>query len=235
MRRVLLVLSATVAAAAALAAPAVATSECDGLLVCVPVAGPWVVVPSGLTVPRARVDFQLACPRGHVVAGLDAELSHRGIDVSFSALLGSPVGPGVSTERSALFSASYAGGTKQATSFRPHIGCVPTAGGGARIPVAHTAFPPGPPSARRVTAVRVPAVGGVVRARRACARDERLVSGWHALTFRTEEPPTARHVAAATVTRTVTANAVTVVVRGGPALRGVRALVQVGAVCAGDR
>jgi hypothetical protein len=232
MRRLLVLVAGLVTAGAVLVAPAAATNECQGLLVCVPVAGPWVVVPSGSEVPRPRVDFQLSCPEGHVVAGLDAELSHRGIDVDFAALLGSPVGPGVSTQRAALFTGRYVGAGRQVTSFRPHIGCVPTAGGGSRIPVAHTAFPPGPPSARRVTAVRVPTGTGVVRARRACTRNERLVDAWYALAFRTKEPPTARLVGAVDVTRTVRGGAVTATVRGGAALRGVRAFVQVGAVCA---
>jgi hypothetical protein len=233
VRRLLVLVAGLATTGAVLVAPAAATNECQGLPVCVPVAGPWVVVPSGSKVPRPRVDFQLSCPEGHVVGGLDAELSHRGIDISFAALLGSPVAPGVSTQRAALFSGSYVGAAKQATSFRPHLGCVPTAGGGSRIPTAYTAFPPGPPSARRVTAVRVPTTAaGAVRARRACARNERLVGAWHALVFRTDKPPTARLVRAVDVTRVVRRGAVTVAVRGGPALRGVRALVQVGAVCA---
>lgn len=235
MRRLFVLLATAVTAAAAFVAPAAATNECQGLLVCVPVAGPWVVVPSKAAVPRPRADFHLSCPEGHVVAGLDAELSHRGIDITFPGLLGSPVGPGVTTERAALFTGTYVGATPQTTSFRPHIGCVPTAGGGSRVPVAHTAFPPGPPSARRVTAVRVPARSTPVRARRACAAGERLVSGWVTLAFRTEGPPAARLVAAVRIASRVNARAVTATVRGGPALQGVRAIVQVGAVCAGDR
>jgi hypothetical protein len=141
----------------------------------------------------------------------------------------------VTTERSALFSAVFTGAPTPATSFRPHLGCVPTAGGGGRVPVAHAAFPPGPPSARRVTAVRVPIGSGVARARRACAANEQLVSAWHALAFRTQEPPSARLVKAVRSTRVVKADTVTVTVRGSAALRGIRAIVQVGAVCAGER
>lgn len=235
MRLAVIAWAAVVAAVAAFAAPAGAANECEGLQVCVPIAGPWVVLPASTAVPRPRVEFQLACPEGHVVGGLDAELSDRDIDIAFSGLTGSPVAPGVTTQRSALFLASYSGGAKRVTSFRPHLGCVPTAGGGARIPVAHTAFPPGPPSARRVTAVRVPAGTGVAKARRACTRGERLVSAWHALAFRTAEPPAAKLVSAVKITRSVRGNAVVVTVRGSAALGGIRAIVQVGAVCAGER
>jgi len=65
------------------AAPAAATNECRGLQVCVRVAGPWVVVPAALTTSRPSVDFQLSCPRGYVIGGLDAELSDRAIDIDF--------------------------------------------------------------------------------------------------------------------------------------------------------
>ena len=68
-------------------------NECDGLMVCVPVAGPWVVVPISGGVPRPRVEYQLTCPRGHIVGGLDARLSDRAIDVNFLGTLGSPVNP----------------------------------------------------------------------------------------------------------------------------------------------
>ena len=76
---VLLVMAASVLALGA--GSAGAARECDGLMVCVPVAGPWVVVPTGSGVPRPEVQFNLSCPRNYVVGGVDAELSQRGIDV----------------------------------------------------------------------------------------------------------------------------------------------------------
>src|SRR5581483_5204528 len=91
---------------AAGASPAQATSECRALPVCVPVSGPWVVVPAGRGAPRPRVEYQLSCPRGYVVGGLDAELSDPAIDIAFLATLGSPVNPGISTSRAAVFVAS---------------------------------------------------------------------------------------------------------------------------------
>ena len=104
------VMRAAVVAACALVAltagvgDARATNECRGLMVCVPVAGPWVVVPT-----TRHAEFQLACPRGYIVGGLDAELSDRAIDLSFPGLLGSPVNPGVTTTSSAVFAASLHG------------------------------------------------------------------------------------------------------------------------------
>ena len=69
--------------ALAVAAPAGGANECDGLMVCVPVAGPWVVVPAATGVPRQRVEFQLTCPRGHVVGGdKHGEERHTGDDPS---------------------------------------------------------------------------------------------------------------------------------------------------------
>src|ERR687888_516921 len=106
---------------------AAATNECRGLQVCVRVAGPWVVVPAS----RAPAQFQLACPRGFIVGGLDAELSDRAIDLDFGGLLGSPVNPGVTTSRSVVFRGAYTGATRRTTTFRPHIGCIPAAGGGS--------------------------------------------------------------------------------------------------------
>ena len=236
MRRLLVLFAAAVPALAA-SVPAVgaATNECRGLQVCVPVAGPWVVVPTTRSVPRPTVRFQLSCPEGHVVGGLDAELTDRSIDVSFAARLGSPVNPGISTERSALFSALYAGTTARVASFRPHIGCIPSAGGGGRIPTAlHAVFPPGTPTVRRAATVRVQA-GEIRTVVRRCRPRERLLDGWHALAFRSGTPPTAEQVAALSANRSVRGNRVVASARGGFALAAIRGLIQVGAICARPR
>ena len=76
--------------ALAVAAPAGGADECEGLMVCVPVAGPWVVVPASTSIPRQRVEYQLTCPRAHVVGGLDARLSVRPSTWGSSALSGVP-------------------------------------------------------------------------------------------------------------------------------------------------
>jgi hypothetical protein len=229
------VLAAAVLAAAAGigASPAAATNECRGLQVCVRVAGPWVVVPAALTTPRPRVDFQLSCPRGYVIGGLDAELSDRAIDIDFLGKLGSPVNPGVTTATAALFRATYTGSAPRGPSFRPHLGCLPASGGGAG-PVPYrrpTAFPPGEPTVRRVHTVRLHA--GTVRAVTACAAGERLISAWHALAFYTKSAPAEALIQSVSATRSVHGRRVEVRVSSTAALQGVRAVVQIGAVCGG--
>ena len=92
----LLVLGALVAAVVAPSAQA--TNECRGLNVCVPVAGPWVV-----TTSSTQAQYDLSCPARFVVAGLDAELSTRGIDIGFVGAMGAPVNPGITTQRDAVF------------------------------------------------------------------------------------------------------------------------------------
>jgi hypothetical protein len=218
-------------------APAGATNECRGLIVCVKVAGPWVVVPAARSAPRPRVDYQLSCPRGFVVGGLDAELSDRAIDITFAGKLGSPVGPGVTTERTALFTATYTGSGRSATSFRPRLGCLPASGGGSGpVPYrasAAAAFPPGDPSVRRVRTVHLRP--GTIRARQGCGAGELLVSGWHAVGFYTARPPDGALAASVTTTRLVRDGRVSVVARVGTAASGVRADLQIGAVCGGGR
>jgi hypothetical protein len=227
-----------VAAVAASAGPARATNECKGLQVCVRVAGPWVVVPAVQGSTRQSVEFQLSCPRGFVVGGLDAELSDRAIDISFFAKLGSPVNPGISTSRAAVFVATYTGASPRVATFRPHIGCVPTSGGGGGpVPyrataLAPSAFPPGQPTTRRVRMLRLRA-NATQTAVRACAGSERLVRGWHAVGFYTASPPSADLVRGVAASRTVRNGRVVVAARSSSAILGVRAIVQVGAVCAG--
>jgi hypothetical protein len=221
---------AVVAASLVVAAPAGGANECDGLMVCVPVAGPWVVVPSSTGTPRERVEFQLTCPRGHVVGGLDARLSVRGIDVSFIGRLGSPVNPGITTARSVVFVGTYVGQSDRAATFKPFIGCMPAAGGGSRVPTSAGAFPPGSPVTRRVKTVRMRP--GTATLTQRCATGERLVGGSHAFAFATRTPPSASLVSTVTGSQELRGESVVVRVRGDAEIAGVRALVQVHALCA---
>ena len=224
---------AVVAAALAVAAPAGAANECDGLQVCIPVAGPWVVVPSSTSTTRSRVEYQLTCPRGNVVGGLDARLSVSGIDVSFVGRLGSPVNPGITTTRSAVFVGTYVGQSDRAPTFRPFIGCMPSAGGGSRVPTSVGAVRPGQPMTRRVHTVRVrPGATTVVQR---CAAGERLVGASHAFAFATKNPPSASLVSSVSASQQTSGGSVVVRVRGDAELAGVRALVQVHALCSGSR
>ena len=109
---------------------------------------------------RQQVQFQLTCPKGFIVGGVDAELSDRAIDVWFLGAPGSPVAPGRTTSRTIVFVATYVGSGARAPTFRPHAGCIPGGGGGSRTPTAFSAiFPPGKPTVRRVRTVRVAAPG----------------------------------------------------------------------------
>jgi hypothetical protein len=228
---------ALVAAAAVLAlgvsAARAATHECDGLQVCVPIAGPWVVVPTRNGVPRPEVQFHLSCPRNYVVGGTDAELSQRGVDVGFLARVGSPVNPGVTTTRAVVFTGSWTGGAPRGPTFRPHIGCLPASGGGGRVPTAVGVVRPAEPAARRVRTVRIrPGTTTVVAT---CRAGERLVGGQHAFGFQTRQPPSPSLVSSVSGSMSVTSSRVVVRVTGDAELQGVRVVVQVQAVCAAAR
>jgi hypothetical protein len=232
MRRLLLLGLPAAAAVAIAAAPAgAATSECRGLQVCVPVAGPWVVLPTKRSVPRAQVQFQLSCPKGYIVGGTDAELSDRAIDVTFIGAMGAPVNPGISTSADAVFVGTYVGNGDRLPSFRPHIGCMPTRGGGSRTPTA-VIFPPGKPVVRHVK-------NAVVRAGRksvtaSCAASERLIDVKSAIAFERPTPPDASLAGAVSLVQSVHGDATTArVTAHAPA--GTTALVQVAAICAGGK
>jgi hypothetical protein len=231
----LFVAAALLAAVAAMSASSAgATNECRGLPVCVRVAGPWVVVPAAQTTPRPRVDFQLSCPRGYVIGGLDAELTDRAINIDFLGKLGSPVNPGVTTARSALFRGTYTGNAPKGPSFRPHLGCLPSSGGGAGPVPRRTfaaAFPPGEPTTNRVRTVSLRP--GLVRAAVSCSGSEHLISAWHAVAFYTQSAPSQALIRSVSATRSVQGRRVGVQVRSTVAVQGARGVLQVGAVCGG--
>jgi hypothetical protein len=205
--------------AAAIAAPAAhATNECRGLMVCVPVAGPWV-----LTSASSRVEYDLTCPKRYIVAGLDAELSSRGIDIGFVGALGSPVNPGITTQRDALFLGQLVRGTAAAPSFRPHIGCVPASGGGQRVPTAAHAYPPGKPVDRQVREIAATR-NRTVTAR--CPKNERLTGATHAIGSYGATPPSAAFARGVHVTQRIHGDAVTVAIASR-----VKAVVQIDLVC----
>jgi hypothetical protein len=200
-------------------------------MVCIPVAGPWVVVPTSTSAQRERVEFQLSCPRGYVVGGTDARLSVRAIDVGFIGMTGSPVNPGITTTRSAVFLGTYVGRSASAApTFKPFIGCMPMAGGGSRIPTSVSQFRPGRPVTRRAKTVRVRPGTATVTQR--CTRGERLVGGTHAFGFSTRTPPSASLVGSVSGAQTISDQSVVVRVTGDAELGGVRAVVQVQALCA---
>ena len=229
MKRAFVLAALVAAALAANVNPAGATSECSGFLMCVPVAGPWVVVPVSGGLQRPEVQFQLSCPRGFVVGGLDAELSDRAIDLWFLGASGSPVGPGRTTSQTVVFVARYVGLGARAPTFKPHAGCIPARGGGRRTPTLfNKVFPPGRPTVRRVRTLRITTPREVAVS---CRRDERLVAAYSAIGFRTAKPPTPELVASLSTRPALASGHLTVSARGGEG----RAVVQAAAVCAGGR
>lgn len=227
------IVAATVVAALALATPAGSANECDGLQVCIPVAGPWVVVPTAAGSSRPQASWQLTCPRGHIVGGLDARLGQRAIDVSFLGRLGSPVNPGITTSRSVTFLGVYVGTSPRSPSFKPFVGCMPTSGGGSRVPTSASAFAPGTPTTWRATTSRVRPGSATVAVR--CRAGERIVGASHAFGFFTRTPPAGSLASSVTGTRSVRSGRVVVEVRGDAEVGAVRAVVQVQAVCARTR
>jgi hypothetical protein len=205
--------------AAAIVAPtAHATNECRGLMVCVPVTGPWVVTPS-----TSRVEYDLSCPKNYIVAGLDAEVTSRGIDVGFVGALGSPVNPGITTQRDAVFLGRVVRGSPVGATFRPHVGCVPAQGGGGRAPTVHDALAPGKPIDRRV--IEVPALHSrAVHAR--CPNGERLSNATHAVAFYGPTPPSAAAARSVRVAQSVRNGTVTLAIRSR-----VNAVVQLDLLC----
>ncbi len=220
---------AVLAVASVIAAPtAGAADECKGLRVCLPLAGPWVVVPSG------GAEYELACPAaGYIVAGTDARVASADIDVSFRAELGSPVGPGVTTRRSVVFEAARTRAGAGPSSFKPFIGCIPTQGGGGRALTSFSAASPGVKPSQPVRSVvvarKVRRPSFVVRV--VCPSGTRLVGSSHAVAFDQQIPPSGAMLSAVRVTRAVVGRALVARVRATSSA-GAHAGVQVRALCA---
>jgi hypothetical protein len=237
VRRSILLAAAVAAAALAVgAAPAAATNECRGLMICARVAGPWVLVPVRGVAPRPRAEYQLSCPRGYIAAGLDAELSDRQIDIAFDGLIGAPVTPGVVTRQAVVFTATYVGGGARIASFRPHLGCVPTSGGGGRLPTAYHrvhVFPPGTPTVRH--ARDVPLMVGTMHLALGCATGERLVRTWFATLFNTVGPPSPAVATTVSTSVAVSHGRELVTTKARSPAIDAGAGVQLGVVCVGGR
>lgn len=225
MRALLACIVVSLGAAAALAPPGGATNECKGVRTCIRVSGPWVLVPA-----RGTARYLLACPGGSVVAGLDAQVTSRGVRVDFVGRLGAPVGPGVTTTQSALFRAVSV--SSRAQFFQPLLGCVPPQGGGGRSTVSARVSPPGPALELRARIVVV-APGTVRFGRVACLAAERLAGSWQAIAFRTTKPPTAANVGFVTTRTVVLGKRVVLTASAADGLSiDVHAIAQVGVECA---
>jgi hypothetical protein len=200
IRAALLAAALTTVALIVGVAPSAAADECKGLQVCIPVEGPWVVIPAAGQ-PSSTANWRLVCPQG-VVGGVDALASEVSVAVEFPGLLGSPVNPGITTARSLVFKGTYAGKrTHRGTSYQPFIGCIPGGGGGARTPMALTrvsAVKPGQPVTTRAQTLVVKA-GKLARATLACAPGERLLGGTHSVGLYLMAEPTAKQLEAVRV------------------------------------
>lgn len=238
MRRCLVILALVLAVAVGAGlrpADARAADECNGLQVCLPVAGPWVVVPGRVGDSTSTAVWELRCPLpNYVVAGIDARVTDRALDVSIRGENGAPVSPGVTTGRSVLFVAVFTGASRAPTSFQPYVGCIPTQGGGGRAQTSvrrPAAFKPGQPLERRVVNGRL-RVGAERRVVSRCPAGSRLVGAQHAVGLRLAAEPTTALMRVTRVTRATTGNVVSAVGRvSESAPRGLRVELQVHAIC----
>ena len=239
MSRIVLLgaLAALAAVLGAAGAPAATTAdECRGLMVCLPVPGPWVEIPPRAGAAPARVAFELRCPlAGYIVAGTDVRLAEREIDVSFRGETGSPVTPGVTTSRAVLFTGTYVGTRRRATTFRPFLGCIPTRGGGGRDQTSVSrpaALRPTRPLERRVVTRRLQS-GASIQVVARCRKGERLVEGAHAVGYYTgEAPPGETLLGAIDVARRVRGTAVVATATADASLPpALRVVAQVQALC----
>jgi hypothetical protein len=225
----LLVLCAAVAGVAPKSADA--GRECDGLIVCIAVAGPWVQV-FGTATPTF---YNQACPgRGPVIGGLDADRAGP-LGITFLGALGGPVGPGVTTGRAAVFMAHT---TRALSGFRPLLGCIPGGGGGGR---GRTVYEP----KRSLQAVAPPAEATVWRVknvvlkdqqretlRHGCLAGERLLSYSTAVAFRQNRPPALSALGSVRAKARKAGGRIVVDVRSGIARpANARVEVQVQAIC----
>jgi hypothetical protein len=226
MRLALATMVVALAATAAVTPDGGASNECQGIQSCIRVAGPWVVVPA-----RGNAVYLLSCPAGRsVVGGLDARVTSRDVRIGFDGRLGAPVRPGTTTTRYALFRAASVSGRVQA--FQPLLGCVPLQGGGGRSTVSAYVSPPGQPLEYR-SRIAVLAPGSVGFAKASCVGKERLVGSWHAVAFRTEEPPPLGNASRVHASTVVIGKKVVVSASASDGLSiDAHAIVQAGAECA---
>ena len=211
LRLVALVVVVTAVAAGVGVGAGRAADECRGLQVCLPVPGPWVAIPPSEGGGPAVAVWELRCPlKGYIVAGIDARVSDRSIDVSFRGENGAPVSPGVTTGREVLFTAVYTGTGRQTTSFQPFVGCIPSSGGGGRAltgTASPAAYVPAKPIERRVARKRLVS-GSTTRVVQSCPAGTRLLGAQHAYAFRVGAQPGRSLLDAVNVRQTVAGRSV---------------------------
>jgi hypothetical protein len=230
--RVLVITAALAAGLLVGAVPSQAADECKGLQVCIPVAGPWVAIPApgGLA---TTASWKLDCPRG-VVGGVDARASETAVAIEFPGRIGSPVNPGITTTNSLVFRGTYSGAVHRATSYQPYIGCIPTAGGGPRTRTAFqkvTPVKPGDSITVRARTIDLES-GTLSRTTLSCRPKERLLASSASVGLHTTDVPTKAQLAAVHVIRVRRGTRILVSATRRGLADGVRASLQVQAVCA---
>ena len=234
--RRLLVLAALAAVVGVTGASAQAPPRvCEGLTICSPVAGPWVVVPA--PVPPARVGtavWLLGCPDGFV-GGLDARVANPWVQVRFPGLMGSPVNPGITTRRDTVFLATSVGLPGHTSSFIPFIGCIP-AEGGPRTPtgVGRVARPEQLGTGPIIRIVRpVEVRRRRVRAGLACQKGQRLVDWTASMGIYTALHPTPRQLAKVHLTTELIKEHVWITATRSDLARTIPVQVQIHVLCTG--
>ena len=105
-----------------------------GSQVCLPVSGPWVVIPArtGAAAGARRVRAALPAAGVHRRRAQTPGWPTRTSTSSSAARRAARSGPGVTTSRAVALRRRLRGRAARADDFRPFIGCVPTSGGGGR-------------------------------------------------------------------------------------------------------
>ncbi len=209
---------------------------CEGLTICAPVGGPWVVVPPpGRGSTTAMSVWQLKCPPSlGIVGGVDVSVSNPWIDVSFPGRIGSPINPGITTGNSVVFDAVSFGPAGRAASFLPQIGCIPSEGG-QRVPTgiaAPTEFRPGAGLVRHVHTIELRPRSAVVRKVLACGAAERLVSVQMGIGIFTARAPRPAQLRSVTVSRSIRGGKIYVTAARHGLRSDIAAQVQIHALCA---
>jgi hypothetical protein len=172
--------------------------------------------------------------KGYIVAGIDARVSDRSIDVSFRGENGAPVSPGVTTGREVLFTAVYAGTGRRTTAFQPFVGCIPSSGGGGRALTATTgrgAYVPAKPIERRVMRKRLVS-GSTTRVVQSCPAGARLIGAQHAYAFYVGAQPGTSLLDAVDVRQTISGRTVVARARVDASVpRRMRVELQLHALC----
>jgi hypothetical protein len=236
----LLTVVAAIVAVGGSSAPASRSQQppatCEGLTICVPLAGPWVVVPGPATASTTGTPavWQLNCPRG-VIGGTDARVANAWIDISFPGRIGSPVNPGITTRDSIVFTAVSVGPPGRASSFIPFVGCIP-AQGGPRTPTGRAAAQAGRPTdpiERLVYTVELRSRNPRVRSVVGCKPDQRIVGVQSAIGLYTARRPTAAQLRSVHVTRTIRRGEIVLRSERRGLAPEVAAQVQLHVLCAG--